>query len=122
MSKILQTQLPTATDTLSPEIFNRLVRILELNLGPIDTDNTRQVSIEQRGSLSFNPGSIIWNTTLGVLQVWTGNEWVDIGKKIFDTGYQANAYLGNVTVTTGGDVSINVTENLTGYGIEKWYS
>jgi hypothetical protein len=54
--------------------------------------------------------------------VWTGNEWVDIGKKIFDTGYQANAYLGNVTVTTGGDVSINVTENLTGYGIEKWYS
>tara|TARA_R110000772_G_scaffold233224_2_gene344788 strand:+ start:70 stop:438 length:369 start_codon:yes stop_codon:yes gene_type:complete len=122
MSKILQTQLPTATDTLSPEIFNRLVRILELNLGPIDTDNTRQVSIEQRGSLNFNPGSIIWNTTLGVLQVWTGNEWVDIGKKIFDTGYQANAYLGNVTVTTGGDVSINVTENLTGYGIEKWYS
>tara|TARA_R110000824_G_scaffold8946_2_gene40560 strand:+ start:184 stop:552 length:369 start_codon:yes stop_codon:yes gene_type:complete len=122
MSKILQTQLPTATGPLSPEIFNRLVRILELNLGPIDTDNTRQVSIEQRGSLSFNPGSIIWNTTLGVLQVWTGNEWVDIGKKIFDTGYQANAYLGNVTVTTGGDVSINVTENLTGYGIEKWYS
>ncbi len=122
MSKILQTQLPTATGPLSPEIFNRLVRILELNLGPIDTDNTRQVSIEQRGSLSFNPGSIIWNTTLGVLQVWTGNEWVDIGKKIFDTGYQANAYLGNVTVTIGGDVSINVTENLTGYGIEKWYS
>ena len=122
MSKILQTQLPTATGPLSPEIFKRLVRILELNLGPIDTDNTRQVSIEQRGSLSFNPGSIIWNTTLGVLQVWTGNEWVDIGKKIFDTGYQANAYLGNVTVTTGGDVSINVTENLTGYGIEKWYS
>ena len=120
MSKILQTQLPTATGPLSPEIFNRLVRILELNLGPIDTDNTRQVSIEQRGSLSFNPGSIIWNTTLGVLQVWTGNEWVDIGKKIFDTGYQANAYLGNVTVTIGGDVSINVTENLTGYGIEKW--
>jgi hypothetical protein len=108
MSKILQTQLPTATDTLSPEIFNRLVRILELNLGPIDTDNTRQVSIEQRGSLSFNPGSIIWNTTLGVLQVWTGSNWVDIGERIIDEGYQVNAYLGKVTINIAGSTIITL--------------
>tara|TARA_R110000868_G_scaffold308834_1_gene570283 strand:+ start:520 stop:846 length:327 start_codon:yes stop_codon:yes gene_type:complete len=108
MSKILQTQLPTATGPLSPEIFNRLVRILELNLGPIDTDNTRQVSIEQRGSLSFNPGSIIWNTTLGVLQVWTGSNWVDIGERIIDEGYQVNAYLGKVTINIAGSTIITL--------------
>ena len=108
MSKILQTQLPTATGPLSPEIFNRLVRILELNLGPIDTDNTRQVSIEQRGSLNFNPGSIIWNTTLGVLQVWTGSNWVDVGERIIDEGYQVNAYLGKVTINIAGSTIITL--------------
>ena len=92
------------------------------SLGSIDTDNTRQVSIEQRGSLNFNPGSIIWNTTLDVLQVWTGQYWLDIGKRGLDTGYEANAELGKVTVTLNGNVSVNITDNVTGYGIERWYS
>ena len=44
MSKLLQTQLPQAQAEVTPDIFNRLVRLLEINLGSIDLDNTRQVS------------------------------------------------------------------------------
>jgi len=122
MSKILQTQLPVATGPLSPEIFNRLVRILEINLGSVDVDKTTQVSTEQRGTLNFLAGSIIWNTSLEVLQVYDGLYWQDIGQRGLDTGYEIQSHLGNVTVTTNGNVSINVTENITGYGIERWYS
>ena len=44
MSKILQTQLPLASETVKSDIFNRLVRILELNLGAVDLDNVRQIT------------------------------------------------------------------------------
>ena len=44
MSKILQTQLPLAYgETTSVDVFNRLVRILEINLGAVDPDNTLQL-------------------------------------------------------------------------------
>jgi hypothetical protein len=42
MSKILQTQLPIAVGSVSPEIFNRLTRILEINLGAVDVNATQQ--------------------------------------------------------------------------------
>ena len=44
MSKILQTQLPIAVGSVSPDIFNRLTRILEINLGAVDVDSTQQVN------------------------------------------------------------------------------
>ena len=45
MSKLLPTQLPIAVgDTVTVELFNRLVRILEINLGAVDPDNTIQLS------------------------------------------------------------------------------
>ena len=44
MSKILQTQLPLASEQVTSDVFNRLVRILEINLGAVDTDNIRQIS------------------------------------------------------------------------------
>jgi len=44
MSKILQTQLPIAIGDVSPEVFNRLIRILEINLGAVDVDQTQQVN------------------------------------------------------------------------------
>ena len=44
MSKLLQTQLPIASDTVTSDVFNRLVRILEINLGAVDLDNVRQIS------------------------------------------------------------------------------
>ena len=79
MSKLLPTQLPLAQSEVTPELFNRLIRLLEINLGSVNLDNTRQVSENELEILNFNPGSIIWNTTLEVLQVYTGSEWVNIG-------------------------------------------
>jgi len=108
MSKILQTQLPIATGDVSPETFNRLVRILEINLGAVDPDQTRQVNDSDKTTLNFLAGSIIWNTTLGVLQVYTGNKWVDIGERTNDLGFEMTASVGKVDVKTNGDITINV--------------
>jgi len=108
MSKILQTQLPIAIGDVSPETFNRLVRILEINLGAVDPDQTRQVNDSDKTTLNFTAGSIIWNTTLGVLQVYTGNKWVDIGERTNDLGFEMTASVGKVDVKTNGDITINV--------------
>jgi hypothetical protein len=108
MSKILQSQLPIATGDVSPETFNRLVRILEINLGAVDPDQTRQVNDADKTTLNFLAGSIIWNTTLGVLQVYTGNKWVDIGERTNDLGFEMTASVGKVDIKTNGNITINV--------------
>ena len=51
MSKLLQTQLPLAIGPVDPELFNRLVRILEINLGAVDLDNVRQISDPEKNTL-----------------------------------------------------------------------
>ncbi len=108
MSKLLPTQLPLAQNEVKPEVFNRLIRTLEINLGSLNLDNTRQVSQNELGTLNFNPGSIIWNTTLEVLQVYTGNNWVDIGTRLVDDGFEATSALGKVTVKNNGATSIKL--------------
>jgi|TARA_R100001086_G_C11712397_1_gene224535 hypothetical protein len=108
MSKILQTQLPLATDTVSSDIFNRLVRILEINLGAVDLDNVRQISDAEKNTLQFNAGSIIWNTTVGVLQVYTGNKWVDIGDRTLAKGFEMTSDVGTVTIKIAGATTIEL--------------
>ena len=108
MSKLLQTQLPIAQTEVNPSIFNRLVRLLEINLGSVDLDNTRQVSENELNTINFNAGSIIWNTTLEVLQVYTGNKWVDIGTRLVDDGLEATSAVGKVTVKNNGATSIKL--------------
>ena len=45
MSKLLVTRLPQETEeVVNPNTYNRLVRVLELNLGQFDPDNTRQIN------------------------------------------------------------------------------
>ena len=108
MSKILQTQLPLASDTVTPDIFNRLTRILEINLGVVDVNKTQQVNDADKLKFNFLAGSIIWNTTLGVLQVYTGSKWVDIGERTNNLGFEASADLGKVDIKIAGDIAINV--------------
>lgn len=108
MSKILPTQLPTAIGEVSPDIFNRLTRILEINLGSVDIDRTQQVNDADKQKLNFLAGDIIWNTTLGVLQVYTGNKWIDIGERTNDLGFEATASLGKVDISIAGDISIEI--------------
>ena len=106
MSKLLQTQLPLASNDVTPELFNRLIRILEINLGAIDLDNVRQISDQQKNTLKFNDGSIIWNTTIGVLQVYTGNQWVDIGNRTLAKGFEMTSSVGAVTIQIAGATTI----------------
>jgi hypothetical protein len=108
MSKLLQTQLPIANDTVTSDVFNRLVRILEINLGSVDLDNVRQINDTEKNTLKFNDGSIIWNTTVGVLQVYTGNKWVDIGDRTLPKGFEVTADVGEVSIKTNGNISITL--------------
>ena len=102
MSKLLPTQLPIAVgDTVTVELFNRLVRILEINLGAVDPDNTIQLSTTKRDSLSFNRGTLIFNTTNEVLQVFDGTEFIDLtSHRTYLTGLSATGSVGSVSVTT----------------------
>ena len=108
MSKLLQTQLPLAAGSVDPDLFNRLVRILEINLGAIDLDNVRQISDPEKNTLKFNDGSIIWNTTVGVLQVYTGNQWVDIGARTLSQGFEMTTSVGKVTINIAGSTIITL--------------
>jgi len=56
------------------------------------------------------------------LQVYTGFKWVDIGERLNNFGFETQATLGQITVTTNGNVSIDITSSYEGYGVEKWYS
>ena len=102
MAKLLPTRLPLAQgETVSAELFNRLVRILEINLGAVDPDNTLQLSTTERDSLSFNRGALIFNTTTEVLQVFDGTEFIDLtSHRTYLTGLSAPTGLGSVTVST----------------------
>tara|TARA_R110000787_G_scaffold5393_1_gene19725 strand:+ start:1152 stop:1523 length:372 start_codon:yes stop_codon:yes gene_type:complete len=123
VSKLLATRLPIAQGTeTSSDTYNRLVRVLEINLGEFDPDNTRQISATDRDVLFFNPGTIIWETSVGVLQVYTGEYWVDISTPANPQGYQANASVGEVSVKTNGDLTINLGSSKTGWEIERYYS
>ena len=109
MSKLLSSRLPVAIGSeLTAETYNRLVRVLEINLGEFDPDNTRQVDTSLRDTLFFNPGTIIWNTSVGVLQVYTGSYWLDISTPTNPKGYQANAEVGAVSVKTNGNITITL--------------
>lgn len=102
MSKLLPTQLPLAQgEYVSANLFNRLVRILELNLGAVDPDNTLQLSTTQRDQLNFNIGTLIFNTTTEVLQVWDGYAFIDLtSHRTYLTGLSATGSVGSVTVIT----------------------
>ena len=102
MSKLLSTRLPISTTSeISSDIYNRLVRILEINLGEFDPDNTRQLTTAERDILTFNVGSIIWNTDIGALQVFKGLYWENISTPTNPQGFEAKSSVGSVTVQVG---------------------
>ena len=109
MSKLLPTQLPQAQgESVSSATFNRLIRILEINLGAVDPDNTLQLSTTQRDKLNFNLGTLIFNTTTQVLQVFNGTEFIDLMNEPNPQGYEAQGLLGNISVTTNGNITITL--------------
>ena len=103
MAKLLPTRLPIASgESVSAETFNRLVRILELNLGSVDPTFTLQLNTTDRDKSQFEAGTLIFNTTTEVLQVFDGTEFIDLtSHRTYLTGLSATSSLGSVTVTIG---------------------
>ena len=67
MAKLLDSRLPLALTEVDANTFNRLVRILEINLGKFDPNSTPQFNDSQISTLAFNAGDVIWNTSIRVL-------------------------------------------------------
>ena len=108
MAKLLETRLPVATDTVTALTYNKLVRILELNLGSINIDSTPHYNDQNLSILNFNEGDIIWNTSIGVLQVYLGNEFLNLHTPSAPKGFSMDGAVGAVSVKTNGDIVINI--------------
>jgi len=104
MSKLLPTRLPISYDTpVTSDVYNRLIRILELNLGTVDPDNTRQTNTALRDTEAPSQGTLIFNTNTDTLQCWDGTQWRDCFTSQFyatSTGYSMTGSLGTVSVVT----------------------
>ncbi len=101
MSKLLETRLPLATEeTVSSDTFNRLVRILEINLGDADIDRTPTFNADEISTLQFATGAIIFNSTVEVHQAFDGTQLRDLyNHQTYPTGQEATFGVGAVTVT-----------------------
>ena len=105
MAKLLETKLPVAIGEISPDTFNRLVRVLELSLNRVDIDSTLSVNATQRNTNKFQAGDIIWNLSTSQLQVWTGATWVDIYAGT-ERGVEGVSGLGKLSVSTNGATEV----------------
>ncbi len=103
MSKLLPTNLPFATgETVSADTFNRLIRILEINLGSIDPNAIQVFNSTEVSELQFATGAIIFNSTTEVHQGFDGTEFRNLYEhQTYLTGLSATASIGAVTVTIG---------------------
>ena len=102
MSRLLETRLPTAQGvTVDSSTFNRLVRVLELNLGTVDFTISPHFSATEIAELQFATGSIIFNTTNEIHQAFDGTTFRDLyAHQTYPTGLGITASIGSVTVTT----------------------
>lgn len=121
MAKLLETKLPVAIGEISPEVFNRLVRVLELSLNRVDVGSTVNSNETQKNVNQFNTGDLIWNLTTKQLQLWTGAKWIDVYQGS-EKGVEGVSQLGQVSVSTGGDITIVIGTIATGFGTESWYT
>ncbi len=122
MGKLLESRLPLAITGFDANTFNRLVRILEINLGKFDPSSTPQFNDSSITTLGFNAGDVIWNTSIGVLQVYTGNRWVQLHAPVSPQGYELQASVGSVTIKIAGDTTINLGSSTEYWDVEKWYT
>ena len=121
MSKLLETKLPVAIGEISPETFNRLVRVLELSLNNVDIDATQAVNFKQREYNKFNDGDIIWNRASEQLQLWTGEKWINLYKGNED-GVEAVGGLGTLSVSTNGNTTVSLSGGATGWDTDTYYT
>lgn len=107
MSRLLVSTLPLAyEEPVSSDTYNKLIRLLEINLGEFDPDNTRQINDTDKSQAKFNQGSVVWNTNNQSLEVYTGNRWITITDPVEDHGIKSIGKVGSVTVQTNGNTRI----------------
>ena len=136
MARLLVTRLPTADLShghVNADLFNRFVRVLELNLQSFDPTATYQYTNTIRDQLFFSRGDIIWNLTEDNLQVlgtphialestniiqsegqipldnWTLNSSTS------PIGYQPVVHASEIRVRTTGDIALEDSTDTT-YG------
>ena len=111
MSKLLQSRLPLVSpyyqQFVDVNTFNRFVRILELSLDTVDPDAVPVYTSSDRDELKFQTGSVIWNTTESVLQVYLGDSWQNISTPT-TSGLSATASLGEIQVIASGSIVVEV--------------
>ena len=102
MSKLLPTRLPLADgQSVTADTFNRLVRILELNLGSVDPNAVQIFNSTEISELQFATGTIIFNSTTEVHQAFDGTEFRNLYQhQTYLTGLSGTMSLGTVTVST----------------------
>jgi hypothetical protein len=102
MSKLLPTRLPIAEgQTVSVDTFNRLIRVLEINLGSSDPDAIPVFSSTEISELQFATGAIIFNSTIEVHQAFDGTEFRNLYEhQTYLSGLSVTMSLGTVTVST----------------------
>jgi len=102
MSVLLPTRLPLAQgETVSADTFNRLIRVLELNLGGVNFSISPHFNATEISQLQFATGAIIYNTTLSIHQAFDGVQFRDLyDHQTYPAGQQMSATVGAVTVTT----------------------
>lgn len=108
MAKILNTALlMSGPQGVTPDIFNKTVRLLELNLNAFDPSSTPQFTNDRLSQLQFKAGDIIWNLSIEALQVYTGNEFVNISTPS-TAGLQGSTSVGSVQVITNGSITVEI--------------
>ena len=102
MSKLLPTRLPLADgQSVTADTFNRLIRILELNLGSVDPNAVQIFNSTEISELQFATGTIIFNSTTEVHQAFDGTEFRNLYQhQTYLTGLSVTMSLGTVTVST----------------------
>tara|TARA_R100001440_G_scaffold56209_1_gene76042 strand:+ start:289 stop:600 length:312 start_codon:yes stop_codon:yes gene_type:complete len=102
VSKLLVTRLPFAEgQAVSADTFNRLVRILEINLGSVDPDAIQVFNSTEISELQFATGAIIFNSTTEVHQAFDGTEFRNLYEhRTYLSGLSATMSIGTVTVST----------------------
>ena len=102
MSKLLETRLPLAAgESASSDTFNRLIRVLELNLGAFDPDISPHFTNDEIDTLQFSTGAIIFNTTNDIHQAFVGTRFRNLYEhQTYPTGVSMTASVGSGTVTT----------------------
>ena len=73
MARLLEGRLPLAMgEEVTGDVYNRTVRLLELNLGRFDPNSTPSFIVSTRDELKFNAGDVIWNLDESVLRYGLG--------------------------------------------------